>query len=234
MKKAFKKYLSIPVLSSVVLTAMPLLATSFLSVYFVKNEAYYSSFGTPEWIGFSLLGIFTQALAMTPPTFCALVLGYFWGWKTLPILFIVNLGSVYLINRIVHRLDHDRFTSFIKENPKSAALLDSIRHEELKIITLTKLSPVLPFTLTNVIFTLSGAKLRNILLGGFLGMIPRTVMSVWAGTQAKEIQKLLEDPNRNNTQQIVLIALVLISAFGLVVVINKAVKKASQKNSEKT
>lgn len=226
VKKAFKRYLSIPVISSVALVLVPLLTTSFLSYYFVDNEVYFSSMTAFVWISFSLLGIFTQAFALTPPTFCALVLGYFWGWETLPWLFIINLLSIYLINRIVSALDKNRFTSFIDGNPKAKKLLESIKTDELKIITLTKLSPVLPFTLTNVIFTLSGAKLKNILLGGFLGMIPRTLVSLWTGTQAKEIQRLLKDPNSGNFQQILLIGLILVSLIGLIWVITKAVKRA--------
>ncbi|AWV99772.1 TVP38/TMEM64 family protein [Arcticibacterium luteifluviistationis] len=225
MKKAFKRYLSIPVLTSVVLMIVPLLTTSFLGYFFINNEEYFSSMASTEWISFCLLGIFSQALALTPPTFCALVLGYFWGWQTLPWLFIINLLSIYLINRIVRALDQNRFTGFIEANPKAKKLLESIKTDELKIITLTKLSPVLPFTLTNVIFTLSGAKLKNILLGGFLGMIPRTLVSLWTGTQAKEIQRLLKDPNSGSFQQILLIGLILISLVGLVWVINKAVKR---------
>ncbi|MGR3811189.1 TVP38/TMEM64 family protein [Jiulongibacter sp. NS-SX5] len=227
MKKAFQKYLSIPVLSSVVLIVVPLVATSFLSVYFVQNEETFTAFSTSEWLAFSAAGIFTQAFAMTPPTFVALVLSYFWGWKTLPVIFVINLLAIYLINIIVKRLDHRRFIGFLEDNPKAAKLMKSIKKDELKIIGLAKLSPVLPFTFTNFLFTLSGAKLRNILLGGFLGMIPRTVMSVWAGTQAKEIRRLLEDPNRDNTQQIIVIALILVSAFGLIYVINKAVQRVT-------
>jgi uncharacterized membrane protein YdjX (TVP38/TMEM64 family) len=222
-----KKYLSIPVLSSLLLIAVPLVATSFLSVYFIRNDSYFSSFTTTEWLAFAALGIFSQAFALTPPTFVALVLSYFWGWKTLPVLFAINMGSIYLVNRAVKMLGSDRFAGFLDRNPKARKLMTSIQQDELKIITLAKLSPVLPFTFTNFIFTLSGAKLKNILLGGFLGMIPRTIMSVWAGTQAKEIQKLLEDPNKNDTQQILIIVLILISTIGLFYLINKAAKRVT-------
>lgn len=221
------KYLNWPVFISVLLVLVPLATTSILSIYFVKNESLYGSFSDSEWISFSLLGILSQAFALTPPTFCAMVLGYFWGWKTLPLLFGINLASIYLINWIVRRIDHNKFITFIERNPKAKTLLNSIKNDELKIITLTKLSPVLPFTFTNFIFALSGARIRNILLGGFLGMIPRTLISLWTGTQAKEIRNLLENPNEGNIQKIALIALVLISIIGLFLVIGKSLRRVS-------
>lgn len=227
MQKQLKKLFSGPVIISLLLFAVPLISTSFLSVYFVSNEDYFLAFSTIGWVSFTLLGIFTQAFAITPPTFCGLVLGFFWGWKTLPFLFITNLLSILLIYTIVKRIDSNRFTEFINANPKASKLLKSIRTDELKIITLTKLSPVLPFTLTNFVFALSGAKLKNILLGGFLGMIPRTIVSVWSGTKAKEIKQLLENPNEGAFQQILLIGLILISAIGLFVVINRAISRVS-------
>lgn len=227
MQNKIKKLLSGPLIVSVLLMVVPLVATSFLTVYFVQHEDYFLAFSTIGWVSFTLLGIFTQALAITPPTFCGLVLGFFWGWKTLPLLFVINLLSILLIYFLVKRIDSNRFSNFINSNPKASKLLKSIRTDELKIITLTKLSPVLPFTLTNFIFALSGAKLKNILLGGFLGMIPRTVVAVWSGTKAKEIKQLLENPNEGAFQQILLISLILLSAIGLFVVINKAIARVS-------
>ena len=79
-------------------------------------------------------------------------LSYFWGWETLPILFIINLLSILLINLIVRKLDHNTFVELINSKPQASKLLKSIKQDELKIITLTKLSPVLPFTFTNFVF----------------------------------------------------------------------------------
>lgn len=225
MNANVKQYLTLPLISSVLLFAVPLIATSFLSVYFISNEAYFLGFSTEEWVFFAFIGVLTQAFAITPPTFCALVLGYFWGWKTLPVLFIINLLSILVINLVVRKLDQNTFIDLINSKPKAAKLLKSIRKEELKIITLTKLSPVLPFTLTNFIFALSGASIKNILLGGFLGMIPRTIVSVWTGTKAKEIRNLLDNPNEGTMQQVLVIGLILVSVLGLIYVINRAVAR---------
>ncbi len=112
-------------------------------------------------------------------------------------------------------LDGERFKSYLSDNKKVSAILENIRREELKVIFFTKLSPVLPFALTNFVFALSGAKLRNILLGGFLGMIPRTALAVWTGSQAKEIKRLLENPNEGNLQKVLIILLIIFSVAGL-------------------
>lgn len=214
-----------PILLSVFLVVLPLVSTSILSYYFIENEAFFLGFSVVGWMLFSMSSIFTQAFALTPPTFCGLVLGYFWGWKTLPFLVFANLCSIFIVVFLSQRLNKDFLMRFISSKPKALILLDKIKKEELKIITLTKLSPVLPFTLTNVVFALSGAKFKNILLGGFMGMIPRTVLSIWTGTQAKEIRNLLENPNEGLVEKMVLFLLVLVSVFGLLWVLNRAISK---------
>lgn len=123
--------------------------------------------------------------------------------------------AIFLVNIITKRIDGDKFKSYLSENKKVNNILENIRKEELKFIFFTKLSPVLPFALTNFVFALSGAKLKNILLGGFFGMIPRTLLAVWTGSQAKEIRRLLENPNEGNTQKILIILLLVISVGGI-------------------
>lgn len=127
----------------------------------------------------------------------------------------MNMVAIFLVNSITKRIDGDKFRNYLSDNKNVSTILNNIRKEELKFIFFTKLSPVLPFALTNFVFALSGAKLKNILLGGFLGMIPRTLLAVWTGSQAKEIRKLLENPNEGNLQKILIILLLIISVGGV-------------------
>lgn len=123
--------------------------------------------------------------------------------------------AIFLVNAVTKRIDGDKFRAYLSENKKVNAILENIRKEELKFIFFTKLSPILPFALTNFVFALSGAKLKNILIGGFFGMIPRTLLAVWTGSQAKEIRRLLENPNEGNLQKILIIILVIVSVGGV-------------------
>jgi uncharacterized membrane protein YdjX (TVP38/TMEM64 family) len=212
--KAINKY-SFALISSIFLTIVPLICTSVITLWVITHEVEISGYDASTWVLITILCCITSTIAFTPPTFLALVFGYFLGWQAVLPLLSLNMVAIFLVNMITRWLDKDRFKTYLSENKKVKAILDNIKEQELKIIFFAKLSPVLPFALTNFVFALSGAKLRNILLGGFLGMIPRTVLAVWTGHQAKEIRKLLENPNEGNLQKILLIVLLIASIGGI-------------------
>src|SRR5712671_5491313 len=54
--------------------------------------------------------------------------------------------------------------------------------EGWKIVLLTRLSPIFPFTLLNYAFGLTRVKLSHYVLASWLGMIPGTVMYVYLGS----------------------------------------------------
>lgn len=216
-----KKLLS--VLGSVSLVVLPLISSSWLSWYVVNNEQQINQLSYSTWFLFAFVCCLASAVAITPPTFLALVFGYFLGWKSLPLLFFLNMTAILLVNLVFKLFKFEISETFL--GSKAVRLLERIKQDELKIIFFTKISPVLPFALTNVIFAISGAKTRNILLGGFLGMIPRTVLAVWSSLQIRNIKQLLENPNQDSKSQAVIIALFLLSVLGLVLILQKNLSK---------
>lgn len=206
---------SFALISTIFLTVVPLIFTSIITIWVITNEGEIMGYSATTWVLITSICCITSAVAVTPPTFLALVFGYFLGWGAILPLLTLNMAAIALVNTITRRLDKDRFRNYLLENKKAKDILDNIQQQELKIIFFAKLSPVLPFALTNFVFALSGAKLRNILLGGFLGMIPRTLLAVWTGQQANEIRKLLENPNEGNVQKILLIVLLVASVAGI-------------------
>ncbi len=206
---------SFPVISTIFLIVIPLIFSSILTVFIITNENLFLQFGFQEWLLITFICCLSSTFAFTPPTLLALIFGYFLGWKALVPVFVLNMAAIFLINIITKRLDKDKFAAYLSDNKAISNILENIRQQELKIIFFTKLSPVLPFALTNFVFALSGAKLKNILLGGFLGMIPRTSLAVWTGSQAKEIRQLLVNPNEGNLEKILIIVLVVVSVGGV-------------------
>jgi len=212
--KGLSKY-SFAIISSVFLSIIPVIFSSVLTVLVITNENTIRDYNWQTWTLVTTICCITSTFAFTPPTFLALIFGYFIGWKGLMPLLALNMGAIFLVNIITNLLDKNRFKKIVSENEKVKNILDNIRKQEFKLIFFTKLSPVLPFALTNFVFALSGAKLKNILLAGFLGMIPRTVLAVWTGSEAKEIRRLLENPNEGNVEKILLIVLVIGSVAGI-------------------
>lgn len=207
--------LTLPAIVSVLMTLAPLLTSSFITYQVLMNEPVLAQFTAGQWTVITLVCVLTSALALTPPTFLALVFGYFLGWNALLPLFTLNMAAILLVNIVVRWLDQDRLRHYLEQNPKVRQVLARIEEQELRFIFFTKLSPVLPFAVTNLVFALSGARLRNVMLGGFLGMVPRTALAVWAGSQTRELRVLLNQPNASNWTQWAVIALVMVSVAGL-------------------
>lgn len=63
------------------------------------------------------------------------------------------------------------------------AAIDAItgRHG-FKIVALLRLSPVIPFNLLNYALALTGVGLRDYVIGSFVGMLPATLLYVYAGS----------------------------------------------------
>jgi uncharacterized membrane protein YdjX (TVP38/TMEM64 family) len=217
------KALTGPAIAGIVLSTTPIVFTSFLTYYAVVHEVAIAELTAWQWVGLTIICTITSA-GLTPPTMLALIFGYFLGWQAVLPLFVINFGGILFINLMVQWLDHDRFLAFINKNPKAKSILDRILNNELEVIFFAKLSPVLPFGLTNLLFALSGAKLKNILLGGFLGMAPRTILAIWSGHEAREIKALLENPNQSSWTQIIVIVLIILSIAGLWHAIQRSLK----------
>ena len=212
------------VLSFLAFTLMPLFSTSVLSYFLVKNQDLIHSMGYLEWFLLSILLTITSSVALSPPTFLAVVFGYFLGFQALPFLLFINFGAISLVYLLYKYLDFRWVDNYLNHHQKVQNLLQNIRKDELKIIFFAKLSPVLPFALTNLTFAVSGASIRHIVLGGFMGMLPRTLLAIYTGSQAREISEIINNPTGDITAQLIVFGLVLVSVFGLIFVMKKYFK----------
>ncbi len=98
------------------------------------------------------------------------------------------LGSMlaFLLGRYVAR---NWVAAQIQGNPKFQAIDAAVAREGLKIVLLTRLSPLFPFTLLNYAFGITQVRLKDYMLGG-LGMIPGTWLYVYIGSLAGDLARL--------------------------------------------
>jgi uncharacterized membrane protein YdjX (TVP38/TMEM64 family) len=111
------------------------------------------------------------------------IFGVFWG--SIYVFIAATLGATFafLIGRYLTR---DWVAKKIADNSKFQAIDNAVAKEGFKIVLLTRLSPVFPFTLLNYALGITKVSLTDYILGS-IGMIPGTIMYVYLGSLAGNI-----------------------------------------------
>jgi uncharacterized membrane protein YdjX (TVP38/TMEM64 family) len=121
-------------------------------------------------------------IAFLPGSIVTLSAGVVFGivWGSIYVFIGASLGATaaFLIGRYLAR---DWVFKKIAGNEKFRAIDEAVGKEGFKIVLLTRLSPVFPFTLLNYAFGVTGVSLKDYILG-FVGMIPGTIMYVYLGS----------------------------------------------------
>jgi len=110
------------------------------------------------------------------------VFGVIWGSVYVSLGSILGATCAFLVGRYLAR---DAIARKVADNERFAAIDKAVAAEGWKIVGLTRLSPVFPFTLLNYAFGLTQVKLRDYVLASWIGMMPGTVMYVYLGSLAK-------------------------------------------------
>lgn len=110
------------------------------------------------------------------------VFGVLWGSIYVSIASTLGATCAFLVGRYLAR---DAIARKIEGNERFDAIDKAVANEGWKIVGLTRLSPVFPFTLLNYAFGLTRVKLSHFALASWIGMMPGTVMYVYLGSLAK-------------------------------------------------
>ena len=103
---------------------------------------------------------------------------------------VVSLASVTgasLAFWLGRTLARDLVEKRLAGNPRFRALDQAVAAGGFKIVLLTRLSPLFPFTLLNYAFGLTKVRFRDYVLASWIGMLPGTVMYVYLGSTVKEL-----------------------------------------------
>lgn len=107
----------------------------------------------------------------------------------------------FLLGRTVAR----RWVAKRIESDARFAAIDSIigRHG-FKIVALLRLSPVIPFNILNYALALTGVRLRDYVIGSFVGMLPGTLLYVYVGSLVTSLTALAGDHGQAGTARHIL------------------------------
>lgn len=141
---------------------------------------------------------------------------------------IVSVGSTlgataaFLVGRYVAR---DWVARKIEKNEKFKAIDQAVGGDGWKIVGLTRLSPVFPFSLLNYAYGLTKVSLRDYVLASWIGMMPGTVMYVYLGSLAR----LGVDAQQTTTAQTALKIVGLLATVAVTVYVTRIAKAALAK-----
>ncbi|TVP78731.1 MAG: TVP38/TMEM64 family protein [Gemmatimonadales bacterium] len=134
-----------------------------------------------------IAGYAVATVAFIPGSILTLAAGAVFG-ITQGVLYVFAgavLGSTaaFLVGR---HLARDRIRAKVSEDPRFSAIDRAIGREGLKIVTLLRLTPVMPYNLLNYALGLTDVRLRDYVIGA-LGMLPGTLLYVYSGRVAGDI-----------------------------------------------
>ncbi|NEP08689.1 MAG: TVP38/TMEM64 family protein [Symploca sp. SIO2C1] len=131
--------------------------------------------------------------------------------------------AAFLVGRYMAR---DWVSKKIEGNKKFAAIDEAVGREGLKIVLLTRLSPVFPFNILNYAYGLTGVSLKDYVIGS-LGMIPGTIMYVYIGSLAGDIAMIGSGNQPTNAAVQWAIRIIgFIATVAVTIYVTKVAKKA--------
>ncbi|KAL3687415.1 hypothetical protein R1sor_013724 [Riccia sorocarpa] len=138
-------------------------------------------YGSAGYVLFVLVyaGLEVLAIPAIPLTMSAgLLFGTAIGTVIVSVAGTIAATLAFLIARYLAR---DRILEMAKDNKKFLAIDKAIGEDGFRVVTLLRLSPLLPFSLGNYLYGLTSVKLVPYVLGSWLGMLPGTWAYVSAG-----------------------------------------------------
>lgn len=90
----------------------------------------------------------------------------------------------FLIARYAAR---DKVQQIAESNPKWAAVDKAIGKDSFRVVTLLRLSPLMPLAVSNYLYGLTSVELVPYIFGSWLGMLPGTAAYVAAGAYGREL-----------------------------------------------
>ncbi|NNM84675.1 MAG: DUF547 domain-containing protein [Phycisphaerales bacterium] len=163
---------------------------------------------------------------LIPGSAITLLAGVLYGpwWGTLIVSIGATLGAAaaYLLGRYAFRSAVQRATA---SRPRFAAIDRAIGSNGWKIVALLRLSPVVPFSLSNYFFGLTSIRFASYVLVSWICMLPGTLLYVYLGYAASQAAGAGKT-NHNSALHWLLVGIGLVLIAAVTIYITRLAKKA--------
>jgi uncharacterized membrane protein YdjX (TVP38/TMEM64 family) len=114
--------------------------------------------------------------------------GFLFGfWRALVLVSIASTAAAALAFLIARYLARDAVERMAKKNPKFAAIDRAIGKEGWRVVALLRLSPLVPYSLSNYFYGLTSVRFGHYLATSWAAMLPATVLYVYLGAAGRTI-----------------------------------------------
>jgi uncharacterized membrane protein YdjX (TVP38/TMEM64 family) len=110
------------------------------------------------------------------------IFGLGWGLVAVSIGATIGASCAFLISRFVAR---KKIEAMAGGNPKFRSIDKAIGKQGAKLIFLLRLSPLIPFNISNYFYGLTAVRFWPYVLASWIGMLPGTFLYVYLGTAGK-------------------------------------------------
>ena len=233
MKNQYKRFLK-PILIGCAIAILIIIGHHFnLQALLNKSLLWVDSLGWLAPVAFIVI-YNIATLLFIPGSLLTLKGGCLFGflWGSIYVLIAATIGATFafLVGRYISR---DWVCKQIGNKPNFKAIDKAVAKNGLKIVFLTRLSPIFPFNLLNYAFGVTQVSLKDYILGS-VGMIPGTAMYVYMGSLIGDIaMKNPSIPKNPETQfiQLLLQGVGLIATLVVTFYISKVAKKALEEST---
>jgi len=154
-----------------------------------------------------------------------LLFGLLWGTVVVSVASTAAAALAFLIARYLARA---RVEALAHRNPRFAAIDAAIRDEGWRMVALLRLSPLVPFNVSNYLYGLTPVAFGPYVLASWAAMLPATIVYVWIGA-AGQAATAHGERTRSPAQWALLIAGLLASAAVTVMVTRAARRRLASK-----
>lgn len=149
-----------------------------------------------HWEALALFGLYIPAAVLFVPVFIiSLAAGYLLDFQEA--LIVISAGSTtgamvaFALARTVAR---EFLEEKIARHPKFQMIDRAVSKQGFKIVTLSRIAPILSYNLLNYMYAVSRVSVREYFWGTWIGMLPATLMLTILGASAKSIPDIVSNP----------------------------------------
>lgn len=209
-------------------TAMPLLGSGLALWAAPAADVQLREAGVWAMPLFAMIAGLTLAAALIPATLTAALAGAAFGVSGLAVAVVSYAVASMVVFEVVRRLLQAPVQQAIARSSRARAAQADLERATFRVVALSRLSPVLPFALVNVLLAVSPVPRFVYLAGTLAGMLPRTTAAVLAGVAARSALAALGEGMDAEEGWLgsVTIALAVAATVGLAWYVGRAARRA--------